>query len=359
MWIEFSDIIGLAIVLCVFILAYNNFDMQKDVKLGMIISGIAMGILYIFDMSWYIMVDLMPISSKTDFLLNFVTCIAYLMIPVAFSTFYLIYTKQKKGLRYYVGLWSVLVVGFADIINIFMPIIFYHKNSEMYYQQPFGPIMHVLCFIGFLILLIDMTITKSIDYEDLMLSVFVGATMLIGLLASLINYDVKTLWLGLGISYILMYLTVSEMYIKKDFITDLPNRNAYEKAMAHSPKNYSTILMIDMNRLKEFNDTMGHTSGDMYIRATSKTLADAFKGHGKLYRVGGDEFCLVSNDSAKLLAKIAEKLLENGRCDKKYGDFPLDFAYGIGIREEHDSPLDVYQKADKRMYKKKTEMKED
>ena len=53
--------------------------------------------------------------------------------------------------------------------------------------------------------------------------------------------------------------------------------------------------MIDINGLKQYNDTMGHQVGDKYIYATAKTIADAFYGHGKLYRVGGDEFCLISN----------------------------------------------------------------
>jgi hypothetical protein len=46
---------------------------------------------------------------------------------------------------------------------------------------------------------------ESFDYEDSFLISFVGITMLLGLLASWLNYDVKTLWVALGISYLLLY----------------------------------------------------------------------------------------------------------------------------------------------------------
>jgi diguanylate cyclase (GGDEF)-like protein len=219
--------------------------------------------------------------------------------------------------------------------------------------------MHILCFIAFLVLLIDMIVGVAIDYEDIFLVAFVGITMFIGLLASWISYDLKTLWLGLGISYLLMYLAVSELYNKKDVITGLPNRNAFEKAMAHARDRYNTILMIDMNSLKKYNDTMGHTIGDQYIYATAKTLDDAYDGLGKLYRVGGDEFCLISKRSEDELRAITQAILKRGRCDEQYGDFPVDFAYGIGVRRDGDRAFDVYKRADELMYENKKASKTD
>ena len=249
-----------------------------------------------------------------------------------------------------------MVLAIADIVNIFKPIIFYHKDSIMYFES-FGLCMHILCFVAFVIVLGDMIRVTTFDYEDMFLAAFVGVTMFIGLLASWINYDLKTLWISLGISYLLMYLAVSELYNKKDVITELPNRNAYEKAMVHIKDNYNTLLMIDMNGLKQYNDTMGHQTGDQYIYATARTLSDAFGDYGRLYRVGGDEFCLVSKHSPKELTNIVESLLLNGKCNEKYGDFTLDFAYGIGERLMGDSPYAVYQKADKLMYENKKSSK--
>ncbi len=355
-WFEFSDIIGLAIVFYVSVLALNNYHLRKDIKSGILFSGICLAILYVFDFSWYVIYYKVPVSAQTDFVLNLVTCIVYLMIPVGLSSFFFIYAFKTRKLRRFIGLATIMVLAIADIVNIFKPIIFYHKDSIMYFE-PFGLCMHILCFVAFVIVLGDMIRVTTFDYEDMFLAAFVGVTMFIGLLASWINYDMKTLWISLGISYLLMYLAMSELYNKKDVITELPNRNAYEKAMVHIKDNYNTLLMIDMNGLKQYNDTMGHQTGDQYIYATARTLSDAFADYGRFYRVGGDEFCLVSKHSPKELTNIVESLLLNGKCNEKYGDFTLDFAYGIGERLMGDSPYAVYQKADKLMYENKKSSK--
>ncbi|SDB42499.1 diguanylate cyclase (GGDEF) domain-containing protein [Butyrivibrio sp. INlla16] len=313
--------------------------------------------LYCLDMLWYVLQYTLPNNETTDYILNLVTCIIYLLIPVGLSTFFIIYIQRGRRLRHFVGLILMLILAISDIANIFTPIVFYHKDSYMVFR-PFGLVMHILCFGAFMIFLADMVIATAFDYENIFLAGFVGLTMLLGFLASWINYDFKTLWVGLGIAYILMYLAVSELYNKKDVITNLPNRNAYEKTMAYIKDKYNAILMVDMNDLKKYNDTKGHKTGDRYIYATARTLADAFEGHGRLYRVGGDEFCLVSKDSEEVLDAIAASVLEKGSCDEKYGDFPISFAYGIAKRHEGDTHEQVYDKADRMMYANKDITKE-
>ena len=355
-WIEFSDFIGIAIVIYVAVLTRENLYLEKSAKTGILVSGVSLAILYIFDFSWYVIYSKCPASKATDFALNFVTCMVYLMLPCAIGVFYIIFIKKRRMIRYYIGLIFLTVLWLGDIVNIFYPLFFYHKNSEMIFL-PLGFSMHLLCFCAFVILVWDIIVSRAFDYEDTFLAAFVVIVMIIGLLASWINYDLKTLWVALGLSYLLMYLAISAIYNKIDNITRLPNRNAFDKETSRLKDNYSTILMIDLNGLKNFNDTMGHTTGDHYIYATARTLADAFEGCGSLYRVGGDEFCLVSKKSKEVLSLIAERILMEGKCDEKYGDFVMDFAYGIGEREPKDSVTDVYNKADHLMYEKKIRMK--
>ncbi len=351
-WFEFSDIIGLAIVVYVSILTLNNHHLDQNAKRGILFSGICLAILYVFDLLWYVVYYKCPVSPQTDFYLNLITSIVYMMMPVGLSTFFIIYAFKTRKLRHFIGLITIVILAIAYVVNIFKPILFYHKDSIMYFK-PLALYMHILCFVAFVIVLVDMIRITTLDYEDIFLAAFVGVTMFLGLLASWINYDVKTLWISMGISYLLMYLAVSELYNKKDVITGLPNRNAYEKAMLHIKNNYNAILMIDVNGLKRYNDSMGHQTGDLYLYSTARTLADAFNGYGKLYRVGGDEFCLVSKHTPKELTNIVDSLLLKGKSNEKYGDFPLDFAYGIGERMAGDSAYAVYQKADKLMYENK------
>lgn len=52
--------------------------------------------------------------------------------------------------------------------------------------------------------------------------------------------------------------------------------------------------MFDLNNLKYFNDTHGHATGDYYIIVCSEIIQDIFGMYGKVYRIGGDEFCAVT-----------------------------------------------------------------
>ncbi len=351
-WIEFSDIIGITIVIYVFVLTLNNSYLRKDIRIGIIATGIALAILYALDMFWYVCIYFLPVSERTDFILNTITCLVYLMVPVALSPFFIIFTLRKRTVRHNLGLALIALLAVADIVNIFRPIFFYHKDSYMYYV-PWGLGMHVICYGAFVILLWDMIRSRFFDYEDVFLATFVAVTMFIGFLASWINYDQKTLWLGLGISYLLMYLALAALFNKVDVITELPNRNAYARAISRIKDNYNTIVLIDLNGLKKFNDTMGHQVGDQYIFSTARTLADAFKGMGTLYRIGGDEFILISKYTKPVLEGIIDSVLHKGKCDEQYGDFKIDFAYGIAERLRGDAVGDVVGKADKLMYEHK------
>ena len=297
-----------------------------------------------------------PISGVTDFALNFVTCVVYLMMPVTILPFYVFFLRRKRRRRYYIGFSFIIILIVANVVNIFYPLFFYHEQSNMHFL-PMGSVMHILFFLSFSLLLTEMIVSKTFDYEDTFLAGFVGVTMLIGLVASWVNYDLKTLWLGMGISYLLLYLAISSISNKRDAITGLPNRNAYERTAARLKNNYKSVLMIDLNGLKKFNDTQGHIVGDSYIYATARTLVDAFDGCGELFRVGGDEFCLISKLSGDTLEDIAKKVQEKGKCNEKYGNFDIDFAYGVAEREEGDLVTDVYVKADRLMYENKKQYK--
>lgn len=80
-----------------------------------------------------------------------------------------------------------------------------------------------------------------------------------------------------------------------DGLTGLANRRRLEhdldelESMAHRV----SLLMIDVDRFKEFNDDNGHLGGDAVLRRVSASLSSAVADQGVAYRFGGDEFCLV------------------------------------------------------------------
>lgn len=150
-----------------------------------------------------------------------------------------------------------------------------------------------------------------------------------------------------------------------DGLTLLKNRRSFELDLHHIHngdfQSYS-VVMFDLNNLKLMNDLYGHGMGDCYIITGSEIIQDVFGEFGEVYRIGGDEFCLLSNT-------ITEEVYEEKRkrmCDwlaslrgTQVRDF-MQIASGFAkYNRSIDMNLqDVIERADMRMYQCKRAQKQ-
>lgn len=149
-----------------------------------------------------------------------------------------------------------------------------------------------------------------------------------------------------------------EEYANMDKLTDFYNRRAYENQIEEyikkTPVRDFVFIALDINGLKEVNDNLGHIAGDELIRGAAKCMARAFGSHGRVFRVGGDEFAALifaDNDELKLILKDFDELVASwsGELAKT-----LSIAYGCVQNDvEHMSIKDMENEADKRMYEAK------
>ena len=87
-----------------------------------------------------------------------------------------------------------------------------------------------------------------------------------------------------------------------DSMTEVQNRNAYEEKLKKLRKPSSnisriTVIVIDINGMKEINDSYGHFSGDDAIKTVAKALKDTIGTKADIYRIGGDEFVCISESN--------------------------------------------------------------
>jgi len=121
-----------------------------------------------------------------------------------------------------------------------------------------------------------------------------------------------------------------------------------------------TVLLLDLNGFKHYNDTFGHPAGDKMLGLLGKRLGLAMEGstvQATAYRLGGDEFLVLVEDGIvglglglrdELAVRAAEALTSRGR------GFDLSASWGIAsVPEEADSPAEAMQLADVRMYAQK------
>ena len=147
----------------------------------------------------------------------------------------------------------------------------------------------------------------------------------------------------------------------KDLLTNCYNRNAYNKDVEEFSKEKNTfILTFDLNNLKKCNDTLGHSVGDQYIIESSTIIQNIFSSVGKVYRIGGDEFCVIAkNTSKEKLMLLTEKMRQEERDFNLESQLPLAIACGVAQYnpKEDNSLEDTRIRADELMYKNKKELK--
>ena len=147
-----------------------------------------------------------------------------------------------------------------------------------------------------------------------------------------------------------------------DAMTGLYNRMAFMQDVETLKKEkiYS-IISFDLNELKKVNDTMGHLSGDQYIRDAAVILKKVFSKHGRCYRIGGDEFCVILKNGTEgekdQLIQRLEK--EQALYNRRRHPFNMRIAYGSSdfVPEQDGDYESVLTRADAGMYEKKQKMK--
>lgn len=148
----------------------------------------------------------------------------------------------------------------------------------------------------------------------------------------------------------------------KDFLTKLNNRKSFFEAT----KDYYSrinddvdfaVLMIDIDKFKNINDTLGHAAGDSVIVQCGQTLLEQVKGGDMVARFGGEEFCLLiknikKEDAIKMAVKIRSAIKSTPAI---YLDKTINFTASIGVAvgSKKSEIEDMIKKADEALYEAK------
>jgi len=144
-----------------------------------------------------------------------------------------------------------------------------------------------------------------------------------------------------------------------DGLTRLYNRRFFEEELeraggARNP--ILTVLMLDVDGLKQVNDTLGHAEGDKLLLRVAEVLRVAFRPEDVAARIGGDEFAVVLPGVDEAAARGVVERLRN-RLDEhnqSYPELPLRWSLGMATRRPGVTVSQVLREADERMYVNKT-----
>ena len=147
-----------------------------------------------------------------------------------------------------------------------------------------------------------------------------------------------------------------------DDLTGLYNRKGFLALAAHRVKLANrngepfSIAFIDLDDLKEINDSFGHLEGDRALRDTASLLRECFRESDILARLGGDEFAIfvAEADEGQIAQRIEERLRERERNSPPRG-YPLALSMGIVVSDnsQEEEVESLLKRADGLMYQHK------
>ncbi|RAT94805.1 bifunctional diguanylate cyclase/phosphodiesterase [Brevibacillus sp. Leaf182] len=154
-----------------------------------------------------------------------------------------------------------------------------------------------------------------------------------------------------------------------DELTDLPNRRKFNQVLHQSIEKSSqdsssfAVMVIDIDRFKMINDSLGHSYGDIFLQGVSDRIVKSAEGyHATIARMGGDEFTILCETGAdhREAASLADKIIEALKqpFSLKDSEFYISASIGTAIFPDHGTDAVVLlKKADTAMYEVKKQGK--
>ncbi|MDD5717985.1 MAG: diguanylate cyclase [Sulfuricurvum sp.] len=144
---------------------------------------------------------------------------------------------------------------------------------------------------------------------------------------------------------------------ERDSLTGVLNRRSFDNDLMHQINHPTLGLMIyDIDYFKKINDTYGHQTGDKVLRTLSSLIQSHLRDSDRLYRIGGEEFAIITeNQAPEDIERVAERLLRIvSEFDFEIGE-SVHISIGISIRLETDQAASLYKRADDALYQAKNE----
>ncbi len=385
-------------VLFIFVYSCINYPMKSRKNMLFRIMSIILILTQSFDiLSAYTISynDVFPRNSNilvnTAYFL-FGTLLCYLL--GAYIDYHII---PENGKRPFLKTKMVLLIieEIAIIANVFGGFFFYITEDNIYTHGEYFYVMHFVSILFIVMAGISMFLNiRTLGKPQILYGIIIISLYVLPILLQVLFFN-NTLIIMFGASlimlvtffsletpdYVKLQTTLEELEITKseleklnikndrlahfDQMSELLNRTAYEETVSDLKTNMEKIreekkiilLMADLNFLKYLNDSFGHNTGDEAIKNLALILKETFSDKENCYRIGGDEFCVISigNDQTEF-ETMYRKFLDKVEEKSKEVHYPFSVASAYHIVKD-ESIDDAMQIVDNMMYENKKEIK--
>ncbi len=139
-----------------------------------------------------------------------------------------------------------------------------------------------------------------------------------------------------------------------DSLTGLYNRPYFEEELARLERGRRfpvTVMVADVDGLRQVNDTLGYPAGDALIRTAAEIIRSGFRGEDVVSRIGGDEFAVLLPDIGivsidAIQARVLRKIEAH---NNSHPNSPVHITIGFATGERGEALRDIVRQADRRM----------
>lgn len=281
-----------------------------------------------------------------------VKCVDYILTPVA-GVCFVYQVAPKSRLQRYLK-WMLSANAVFEVVSAFTGWTFYLDAENFYHHGPLYPV-YVAVYCSAIAAVLYEFWKYGKNYKKQNRSSLFGAIALpcVGILVQEV-FELRTSYFCMIFASMLLFIHYSEFsqmdsddhlsYQKKlletDALTGLRSRYAYTQmlqeyeAMQNLPQDL-VLLSVDLNGLKETNDTYGHLAGDELIRGAAACIDQTLSAYGTCYRTGGDEFVAILTADRAQVNVLKAALNETAKQWRGETMTELSFSVGAGFSVEH------------------------
>lgn len=253
--------------------------------------------------------------------------------------------KKRINLILYAALLiEIILLSISQSTHL----VYYIADSNLFKRGSIWLLPFVMSFIYFVTFIITIIYKfKSQRFEFIFL---LSGAVMCSIITTLETLDIisNQLYTGLAASILFYEIYLYYMNSSKDFLTGILNRQSFINDLNNNKKRMAALISMDLNGLKNINDTQGHTAGDKALIAAARSFSSV-KGYNiKVYRVGGDEFnAIVYNANEEDVNKIIDRMKRN--------IILAGYSASIGyvMNDEKYTVDDLINISDQKMYEKK------
>lgn len=254
-----------------------------------------------------------------------------------------------------------VLTGINAVLTLCSPYtgwIFRVTADNQYARGPFFGV-YVAAFLIALLTLAGVSYRQSLQWKPAeriflaCLSLFVIS----GTMVQVLLPTVRTSWRCIAIALVLYYFFLHEMQFKYDTVTGLLNRQTFNKDLERLQASARVCMVVfDLDKFKEVNDTYGHVKGDDYLKTAAMIIKSNFRKIGSCYRIGGDEFCVLARGaSTEEIGNGIEAMLRAASWARQMDPWIPAISCGCSVYTKGDgkSILQAFEEADQNMYANK------